>query len=193
GRIADIDANEDIYLVNVHNDEDMFGVKNLHGEEVFVAQQDGNVVEKVVDAAQVQVTNAATTPTISIDEVTLAQALAELKHIKPKAKAKAIVFHEPEESTTTTTTLTIPKSKLQDNGKANMIEEHVKLKKKYQIQLDKEVALKLQAKLQAEFDKEQRLAGKRAQQEEEANIALIESWDDIQAKINASYQLTERL
>nr|GEW14152.1 hypothetical protein [Tanacetum cinerariifolium] len=167
-RIADIDANEDIYLVNVHNDEDMFGVKNLHGEEVFVAQQDENVVEKEVDDAQ---------------------------HIKPKAKAKAIVFYVPEESTTTTTTttLTIAKSKSQDKGKANMIEEHVKLKKKYQIQLDKEVALKLQAELQAEFDKEQRLAGKRAQQEEEANIALIESWDDIQAKINASYQLAERL
>nr|GEZ64507.1 hypothetical protein [Tanacetum cinerariifolium]GEZ71019.1 hypothetical protein [Tanacetum cinerariifolium] len=42
-------------------------------EEVFVAQQDEKVVEKVVDAAQIQVTTAATTPTISIDEVTLAQ------------------------------------------------------------------------------------------------------------------------
>nr|GEX00405.1 hypothetical protein [Tanacetum cinerariifolium] len=31
-----------------------------------------------------------------------AQALTELKHTKPKAKAKWIVFHEPEESTTTT-------------------------------------------------------------------------------------------
>nr|GFC59796.1 hypothetical protein [Tanacetum cinerariifolium] len=29
--------------------------------------------------------------------------------------------------------------------------------------------------------------------EEEANIALIESWYDVQAKINADYQLAERL
>ncbi|GJV98680.1 hypothetical protein Tco_1553932 [Tanacetum coccineum] len=29
GRIADIDANKDIYLVNVHTDEDMFGVNDL--------------------------------------------------------------------------------------------------------------------------------------------------------------------
>nr|GEZ42180.1 hypothetical protein [Tanacetum cinerariifolium] len=66
-----------------------------------------------------------------------------------------------------------------------MIEEPVKLKKKDQIQLDKEVALKLQAELQAKFDKEQRLAREKAQkEEEEANIALIESWDDVQAKIN---------
>nr|GFD30320.1 hypothetical protein [Tanacetum cinerariifolium] len=28
GRIADIDANEDIYLVNVHKDKDMFGVND---------------------------------------------------------------------------------------------------------------------------------------------------------------------
>nr|GEW73464.1 ribonuclease H-like domain-containing protein [Tanacetum cinerariifolium] len=38
------------------------------GEEVFVANQDENVVEKEVDAAQVQVTTTATNPTISIDE-----------------------------------------------------------------------------------------------------------------------------
>nr|GEY60299.1 putative ribonuclease H-like domain-containing protein [Tanacetum cinerariifolium] len=36
GRIADIDANEDIYLVNVHNDEDLFGVNDLDGDEAIV-------------------------------------------------------------------------------------------------------------------------------------------------------------
>nr|GEU42925.1 hypothetical protein [Tanacetum cinerariifolium] len=97
-------------------DEQMFDVdQDLHSEEVLVAKQDKNVVKKEVDAAQVQVSTAATTATISIDEVTLAQALAELKHIKPKAKPKEIVFHEPEESTTTTTQ--IPKAKSQDNEK----------------------------------------------------------------------------
>nr|GFA97600.1 hypothetical protein [Tanacetum cinerariifolium] len=171
GRISDIDADECNTLVSTHDDAEMFHEdKDLHGEDVFVAQQDENVVEKEVDAAQVQVTKATTTPTISIDEVTLAQALAKLKHTKPKAKAKRIVFHELEESTTTTTA-TISKSKSQD----------------------KEVALKLQAELQTEFDKEKRLAGKRAQQEEEANIALIETWEDVQAKIDADYLLAERL
>nr|GEU71826.1 hypothetical protein [Tanacetum cinerariifolium] len=38
GRIADIDANKDIYLVNVHIDEEMFDAdQDLGGEEVFVA------------------------------------------------------------------------------------------------------------------------------------------------------------
>ncbi|GKE77301.1 hypothetical protein Tco_1543421, partial [Tanacetum coccineum] len=39
------------------------------------------------------------------------------------------------------------------------------------------------------FDEEDRLAREKAQQVEEANIA----WDDIQAKIDADYQLAERL
>nr|GEW96414.1 hypothetical protein [Tanacetum cinerariifolium] len=103
---------------------------NLDGEEVFVAKQDENVVEKEVDAAQVQ------------------------------AKAKGIVFHEPEESTTKTTAI-IPKSKSENKGKAIMIEEP-----------GKEKAQK---------------------EEEEANIALIETWDDVQAKINIDHQLAERL
>nr|GEY68387.1 hypothetical protein [Tanacetum cinerariifolium]GEY69374.1 hypothetical protein [Tanacetum cinerariifolium] len=55
----------------------------------------------------------------------------------------------------------------QDKGKAIMIKEPVKLKKKDQLMLDEEVALKLHAKLQAEFNKEERLASEKAQQEEE--------------------------
>nr|GEX91015.1 hypothetical protein [Tanacetum cinerariifolium] len=108
--ISVIDADEGVTLVSTHDDAEMFDAdKDLRGEEVFVAKQDKNVAEKEVDAAQVQVITASTTLTILIDKVTLAQALAELKHTKPKAKAKGIVFHEPEESTTTTTA--IPKLK----------------------------------------------------------------------------------
>nr|GEW57294.1 hypothetical protein [Tanacetum cinerariifolium] len=67
-RIADIDANEDITLVSTH-DKQMFDAdQDLSGEEVFVTQQYKNVVEKEVDAAQIQVTTAATTPIILIDE-----------------------------------------------------------------------------------------------------------------------------
>ncbi|GJV73690.1 hypothetical protein Tco_1493685 [Tanacetum coccineum] len=66
-----------------------------------------------------------------------------------------------------------------------MIEPEKPLKKKDQIKFDEEEALRLQAK----FDEEDRLAREKAQQVEEANIA----WDDIQAKIDADYQLAERL
>nr|GEU69965.1 hypothetical protein [Tanacetum cinerariifolium] len=146
-------------------------------DEVFVVGQNKNVVEEVVDAAQVS--TAATSDTITIEEITLAQALEALKTSKPKVKG--IVFQEPSKSTTTTISL----QQSQDNGKGIMIEEPIKPKKKDQIMLDEEAAKKLQAK----FDEEERLAREKDKKEERASIALIEEWDDIQAKIDADHQL----
>ncbi|GJU33296.1 retrovirus-related pol polyprotein from transposon TNT 1-94 [Tanacetum coccineum] len=162
GRINAIDADEEITLVSVQDDADkeMFDVDALNGEEVFVAGQNENVVEEVVDAAQVS--TAATTVTITTEEITLAQALEALKTSKPKVKG--IVFQEPEEPVKP-------------------------IKKKDLTRLDEEFALKLQV----EFDKEERLTREKAEKEQEANIALIETWDDIQAKIDADHQLAERL
>nr|GEU47085.1 hypothetical protein [Tanacetum cinerariifolium] len=68
-----------------------------------------------------------------------------------------------------------------------MIEEPVKPKKKDQIRLDEEAALKLQV----EFDEEERLARERAEKEQEANISLIETWADIQAKIDADHHIPD--
>nr|GEU32342.1 hypothetical protein [Tanacetum cinerariifolium] len=159
--------------VESFEDEDaemLFDVADdLRGEKVFLAQLDENVVEKEVDVAQIQVTTAATTPTISIDEATLAQALAKLKPAKHKAKAKGIVFHELEESTTTTIAA-ISKSKSHDKGKAKMIKEPVKLKKKLQEEEQDELTDAEQAKLLMEFLKKRRkfFAAKRV--EEKRNI-----------------------
>ncbi|GKF50108.1 hypothetical protein Tco_0143359, partial [Tanacetum coccineum] len=128
-RINAIDADEDITLVNVQDDADneMFDVNILNGEEVFVARQNENVVEEVVDV--VQVSTATTTVTITTKEITLAQVLESLKTSNPKP-----------------------------------------MKKKVQIMLDEEAALKLQA----EFDEEERLAREKTKKEKEVNIALIE-------------------
>ncbi|GJX53134.1 hypothetical protein Tco_0281503 [Tanacetum coccineum] len=111
GRIADIDANEDIYLVNVQTDEDMFGVNDLDGDEVIVESVDVvNTTEKTrsvveeVTAIIIPVSTATTTTTttaITDVEITLAQALAELKSAKPKADK--VVIQEPEQGTTTPT------------------------------------------------------------------------------------------
>ncbi|GJW83653.1 hypothetical protein Tco_0156798 [Tanacetum coccineum] len=79
-----------------YKDEDVF-----NGEEVFVAEQSEKVVEKVVSTAEVNVV-----ATITTEEITLAQALAELRGAKPK-----IVVQEPVQSTTTTAPSTIPKAK----------------------------------------------------------------------------------
>nr|GEW43241.1 hypothetical protein [Tanacetum cinerariifolium] len=166
-KITYIDANEDITLVNDQDDAEMFDVNDLDGEEVFVEKEvadkevndevqkfvdevNDNTAKLIVDAThvsadgEVNATSIATTisaaATITTDEITLAQALVEIKTIKPKAKG--IVLEEPSESITTiTTTMSLKKS--QDKGKRIMTEEPMKLKKKDQIRLDGEVALKL--------------------------------------------------
>ncbi|GJX66448.1 hypothetical protein Tco_0300791 [Tanacetum coccineum] len=75
GRIADIDADAGINLVSTHfnADTDMFGVHDLVGDEV--------VVESEVAAKDVN---------LSVDEVTLAQALAALKSAKVQEKGDVI-------------------------------------------------------------------------------------------------------
>ncbi|GJY55159.1 hypothetical protein Tco_0446823 [Tanacetum coccineum] len=79
--------------------------------------------------------------------------------------------------------------KAKDKGKAKMIEPEKPLKRKDQIMIDEEIALNHQAQLQAELEEEERLS---RQKEEEANIALIESWINTQAMMDADYELAAR-
>ncbi|GJX30262.1 hypothetical protein Tco_0238341 [Tanacetum coccineum] len=167
GRIDDIDANEDIYLVNVHIDEDMFRVNDLEHDEVVVETE---VAYKDVN--------------ISVDEVTLAQALAALKITAPstRPKAKGLIIHEEEQATTPIVSSQQPSHvKVQGKGKGIIVEEPLKMKKKDQISFDEQEAIRLQA----EFDEEERLA----REEEEANIV---SWDNVQAMIDADYQMAQQ-
>ncbi|GJW85499.1 ribonuclease H-like domain-containing protein [Tanacetum coccineum] len=152
-RINAIDADEDITLVSVQDDADaeMFDVDTLTGDEVFVAEQE--VANEKDDDG----------------EISLAQALIEIKSIKPKVKG--IIFQEPGKSTTTTTTISSQQSqeKVHDKGKGKMVEpEPVKAtKKKVQIMLDEEIALKLQA----EIDEEERITRAEEEKIDEANIS----------------------
>ncbi|GKB08310.1 hypothetical protein Tco_0836594 [Tanacetum coccineum] len=181
-------------------DEEMFDVDTVTGNKVFAEQE--------VAAEDVN---------LNVDEVTLAQALATLKSAKPKVKGD--VIKEPSvpvsavsaltKVSAATTTATIPtptkgivitelgtptisrssqqpsQAKIQDKGKAKMIEPEKPLKKKDKIRFDEEEAKRLQAK----FDKEDKLA----REKDEANVALIKEWDDIQAKIEADHELAKRL
>ncbi|GJV35604.1 hypothetical protein Tco_1408081 [Tanacetum coccineum] len=139
-------SDEDITLVN--DDNKMFDAGTLTGDEVLA--------EKVVAAKDVN---------LSVDEVTLAQALAALKSAK--------------DSTATTTTATIPTPR-----KGIIFQELERI-----FRLDEEIASKLQAK----FDEEVILAREKAGKEQEANVALTKEWDDIQAKIEADHELAQRL
>nr|GEW25043.1 Gag-Pol polyprotein [Tanacetum cinerariifolium] len=76
-------------------------VDDLRGEEVFVSQEvplkEVSVVDEVND-------DAVTTTTATINDITLAKTLMELKSAKPKADK--VVIQEPEHGTTTTTLTT---------------------------------------------------------------------------------------
>nr|GEV69163.1 hypothetical protein [Tanacetum cinerariifolium] len=179
--IEEIDQDDEIALdadtQGRKNDNKMFGVNDLSGEEVVTT-----VVDKV---------SASPTTNVTKDEITMAQALAALKSIKPiildddtkvttvvlTPRAKGIVFHKQKQSHIPTVSLS------KDKGKAKMIEPEVPIKKKDQMRMDKEYA----KQLEAEEQKAVRLS--RAQQDEEANI----SWDNIQAMIEADSLLAERL
>ncbi|GKC15531.1 hypothetical protein Tco_1012313, partial [Tanacetum coccineum] len=187
GRIDAIDADEEITLVSVHDEIEV-------DEEVVEVI---NTAKLIIDAAQVSVagdkasaattvSTATTTTATTVDDITLAQALEEMKSTKPKTKG--VVIQELGESTTTKSSQ-LSSQQSQDKGKGIWIEPVKLMKKKDQISFDEEVDLKLQA----EFDEEERLAREKAKKEQEANIALIETWDDIQAKIDADHQLDERL
>ncbi|GJY49112.1 hypothetical protein Tco_0439068 [Tanacetum coccineum] len=123
------------------------------------------------------------------DELVIKREVTDKAELKSaRHKTKGVVIKEPSESTPIIS-LQLPSlvkgQGSKDKGKAKMIEPNKPLKKKDQIKFDEKEALRLQAK----FDEEDRLAKEKAQQVELANIA----WDDIQAKIDADYQLAERL
>ncbi|GKA53986.1 hypothetical protein Tco_0752935 [Tanacetum coccineum] len=116
----------------------------------------------------------------TVDDITLAQVLKGMK--STKSKKTGVVIQELGESTTTISSQ-LSSQQSQDKGKGILI-EHVKpVNKKDLIRLDEETALNLQA----EFDEEERLAREKAEKEEEANFALIETWDHIHEKIDVDH------
>nr|GEU83914.1 uncharacterized mitochondrial protein AtMg00810-like [Tanacetum cinerariifolium] len=201
--IKEIDQDDEVALDDNAqgriNADEMFGVDDLAREEVVLdtttSEHEEQIIEDVSTAEPVTTfgevvttaadkVSAALTTDVTEDEITIAQALVELKSTKPKVvlqeqevnttipaaativitavlipRAKGIVFHEQKQ-------LHIPTfSSSKDKGKAKMIELEVSIKKKDQIRIDEEYSRKLEAK-------EQEAARlRRAQQDEKANIS----------------------
>ncbi|GJW07014.1 hypothetical protein Tco_1569437 [Tanacetum coccineum] len=183
---------------------------NTHNMVAFLskpAESDG--FEQIVDFLNAQLIRYALTvnPTIYISCIEQFWSTGMVKTINGEVQLHALVdgkkiiiskasmrrdfkLEDEEGESTTKKSTTISSQQSQEKGKGIMIEEPVKpIKKKDLIRLDEKFALKLQAK----FDEEERLAREKAKKEKEDNIALIEEWDDIQAKIDVDYQLAERL
>ncbi|GJZ92107.1 hypothetical protein Tco_0664172 [Tanacetum coccineum] len=136
-----------------------FDVGTLTGDEVFAEQE---VPAKCVN--------------LTVDEVTLAQVLADLKSVKPKVKRDVIKE------------LSVPISAASASIKVSAAITKTAIiptPRKGIVITELEITLKLQA----EIDKEEIIARAEEEKIDEANIA----WDDIQAKVDADYQLDERL
>ncbi|GJZ79824.1 uncharacterized mitochondrial protein-like protein [Tanacetum coccineum] len=198
GESSRVESSED-----KENDAEMFDIDDLHDDEVIVDMAIVTTADEGVTAAKIDEITPTSAPTTIIDEITLAQTLIEIKAAKPKAvttaattittrpKARGVVVQEPSEfRTTTSSPQTSQPSKTKDKGKAIMIEPEVPLKRKYQVALYEEMARNLEAQLQAKLIEEEKMARKK---EEEANIALIESWENTQAMMKADKLLAERL
>ncbi|GJR17856.1 hypothetical protein Tco_0966383 [Tanacetum coccineum] len=97
-----------------------------------------------------------------------------------RPKAKGIVFYDQEEQAYAFTPIVsssqLPQAK--DKGKGKMVEPEKPLKKKDQIALDEELALRLHAEEQAELEKE------RVAQKEASRASNIKELDSIQAMIS---------
>nr|GEX35722.1 hypothetical protein [Tanacetum cinerariifolium] len=172
--IADIDQDKVTTLVNDTqgriNEEDLFGVHDLSGDEVFVdvttgenIKQDATVAKKdvstadpvttageiVTTAENVKVVAAATTPQISKDELTLAQTLMKIKEAKPKAKW--VTIQEPSETPSPKPIVTSRQpSKPKDKGKT-MMDADCELAAKLQEQEKGELSIEEKSKLFVEL------------------------------------------
>ncbi|GKA88812.1 hypothetical protein Tco_0810624 [Tanacetum coccineum] len=198
-RIKDIDADVEVTLVNEtqeRQDEDlMFDTGVLGDDEVFVdvttiekeeqntktgeavttAGVEDSVAPIIIITAGVEDSAAPIIPT-TVEE-TLAQTLMEIKAAKPKVKG--IVFHDLEKQVSKPT-VSVTQPSIKDKGKGIMQEPERPLTKKDQVALDED----------AEIIEEEILE---RQKQEEANIALIESWENTQAMMEADRLLAERL
>ncbi|GJT35543.1 hypothetical protein Tco_0925962 [Tanacetum coccineum] len=122
------------------------------------------------------------------DDITLSKTLMKIKSSASRSqKDKGVMFKELSEPTTTSR----PQSQIptKDKGKGIMQEPEkpVKVKGKDQIKYDADVA----QRLQAELDEEARL--EREREEEASKAANIAKWDDVQAMMDADYELAAKL
>nr|GEU70165.1 hypothetical protein [Tanacetum cinerariifolium] len=178
------------------NDDEMFGVNDLSGEEVVLDTTTGKheeqIIEDVSTAEPITTTGevvttvakkvgAALTTDVVVQEqeisTTIPAAATTVTTVVPTPRAKSIVFHQQKQSHIPTV------SSSKDKGKAKMIEPKVLIKKKDQMRMDNEYDRQLEA------EEQEAARPSRAQQDEEANI----SWDNTQAMMEADSLLAERL
>ncbi|GJS66063.1 hypothetical protein Tco_0680627 [Tanacetum coccineum] len=189
--IADIDVDVEVTLVDEtqerQDDELMFDTGVLDTDEMHV---EAKVDEKDEQSTKLDDSTAGEAVTTASVEDTVKPKLittAATTTTTTRPKAKGVVVQEPREFRVPQVAQPLISK---DKGKGIMVEPEVPLKRKDQIALDEQIARDIQAKLDAKLIEEQKLARK---QEEDANISLIESWENTHAMMEDDRLLAERL
>nr|GEU91232.1 putative ribonuclease H-like domain-containing protein [Tanacetum cinerariifolium] len=135
------------------NEEEMFRVNDIDGDEVIVDATTGEEIDQSTKVVEKEVSTA--------DPITTAgEVVTTAEDVEAKDKDKGI-----------------------------MVEPENPLKKKDQIAIDEEVARKLKAQMKAEIEEEERIA----REKNEANVAVIKQWDEVQAKTDADMELAQKI
>ncbi|GJU61491.1 hypothetical protein Tco_1243326 [Tanacetum coccineum] len=129
-------------------------------------------------------TTTTTTTPIEDEDLIISQTLMKMK--SEKSKEKGVTMQEPSESGIRVR-VPPPQINPKDKGKAKMVEPEKPKKKKDQIEYDADVA----KRFQAELDEEARL--EREREVEASKAANIAEWDDVQAMMDADYELASKL
>ncbi|GKB44627.1 hypothetical protein Tco_0889569 [Tanacetum coccineum] len=168
--IKDIDADVEVTLVDEtqeRQDEDlMFDTRVLDTDEMHV---EAKIDEK--DEQSTKLDDSTTSETVTTASV--------------EAKPKVVTTAATTAATTTTTRLKVRRVVVQEPSEFRTSQES-----QPSITKDKGKAIMIEPELVAELIEEEKLTRK---QEEEANIALIESWDNTQAMMEADFELAQRL
>ncbi|GJR20948.1 hypothetical protein Tco_0969475 [Tanacetum coccineum] len=173
GRIADIDANKDIYLVNVHTDEDMFGVNDLDGDEVIVdnvdvvktAEKTRSVVEEV---------------TAVIEKAKLVSAAEETGNAAATTVSTASIIPVSAATTTTTTTATITDVEIMLAQALADLKSAKPKANKVVIQEPEQEWDDIQAKINTHYQLAERM---QAQEQEELAFKRVNTFEDFRTKL----------
>ncbi|GJX46679.1 hypothetical protein Tco_0271869 [Tanacetum coccineum] len=196
--IEDIDKDAEVSLVDEtqgrSDDTKMFDTDALIGDEVFaennMTKKDHDVIPKEVSAAEILTTAGITIPvgtaeikTSAAPSTTVVSPPVITEYRVQSQQHKGITFKDVGETTTRTPT-SVSSSSIKDKGKAKMVEPEVPLNKKDQIRLDEELA----RRLDAEEQEAARLERENVELQEQANLAKIKEWDNVQAMMDADYE-----
>ncbi|GJU08779.1 hypothetical protein Tco_1125209 [Tanacetum coccineum] len=122
--------------------------------------------------------------------MTIVDTLVAIRSTRPRTTS--VIIHDVEEEPKRSTPAPTAQPSSKDKGKALMVKPKKPSKnlRKVQIQMDEELAIRLNEEEKAELERMQR---ERAAQEEASNATLIAEFDNVQARMEANALLAARL